>query len=80
MFYIRVTIDIHTVYTIHNQYTTRRIKKMENKTQMVNMRYPTELLDRIAEYQTKEGITTRSQAIQELIRKGLKEVNREGDK
>lgn len=36
-----------------------------------------ELLERIDDYQNREGISTRSQAIQELVRKGLKVADRE---
>lgn len=53
---------------------------MEKKSQMINMRYPIELLKQIDEYQKKEGFLTRTQAIQDLIRKGLKmSDSQEGD-
>jgi metal-responsive CopG/Arc/MetJ family transcriptional regulator len=47
--------------------------------QNVALRFPKELLDEVDEYQKQNNITTRSSAIYELIRKGLKQSdNREG--
>lgn len=44
----------------------------KKKSQMVHMRYPIQLLKRIEKYQEKEGHLTRTQAILDLIRKGLR--------
>ena len=50
---------------------------MEKKSQVVNMRYPIELLRQIDNYKEKGGFLTRTDAIFTLIREGLKQVNKE---
>ena len=47
---------------------------MEKKSQVVNMRYPVELLKQIDNYKNKGGFLTRTDAIFTLIRKGLNQV------
>lgn len=44
-----------------------------NTSQMINMRYPKELLKRIDEHKEVKGFTTRTQTIIHLIQVGLKE-------
>lgn len=44
----------------------------EKKLQPVTMKYPSKILQEIDEYAEKNAITTRTSAILELIRKGLK--------
>lgn len=44
-----------------------------NTTQMINMRYPKELLKRIDQYQEEMGFMTRTQTIVYLIQKGLED-------
>lgn len=39
--------------------------------QMINMRYQKELLERIDQYKEEKGFTTRTQAIMHLIQRGL---------
>ena len=47
---------------------------MEKKSQMINMRYPIELLKRIDAYKTSNGFLKRTDAILDLIRKGLSQI------
>lgn len=43
-----------------------------NETQMINMRYPKELLKKIDAFKEKKGFTTRTQTIVYLIQVGLR--------
>lgn len=42
-----------------------------SKSQMINMRYPKELLDRIDKHKEQKGFTTRTQAIVHLLQVAL---------
>lgn len=62
-------------YNVRDRSITKLL--IEKPSQMINIKYPTNLLEKIEEYQEREGIPIRSQAIQELIRRGLKDANNE---
>lgn len=44
---------------------------MDKKSQMVNMRYPAVILERIDQFKDKEGYANRTDAILALLRKAL---------
>lgn len=46
----------------------------QNQSQVVNMRYPAELLRRIDEFKEKKGFTTRTQAIIFLLQYALEKL------
>jgi metal-responsive CopG/Arc/MetJ family transcriptional regulator len=56
---------------IQKRYTARKENLMEKKSQMVNMRYPVSLLERIDTYKESEGFETRTDAIRDLVRRSL---------
>lgn len=45
----------------------------------IHMRVPEPLLKQVEEYQKKKGITTRTSAFLELVRKGLEAENEKAD-
>ncbi|WP_198530561.1 hypothetical protein [Bacillus sp. LL01] len=49
---------------------------MRVKTQRIDMRIPEQLILKVEEYQEREGISTRTAAFMELVRKGLEAEER----
>jgi hypothetical protein len=75
-----VTIDSNCTYVSRTGQDSRRKNMQRVETKRKDIRVPVTLIKEVEEYQLRENIPTWTGALLELVRIGLREVNKDKNK